>query len=139
MQLIMDCRFDFHSWQHADISCDGLVFEEFAMLEPSPHPPPLRVDILSNMQIIEYEEIMLGLLDRIEKINIRADEHCQEHCGIARQNIFSSVEDEIHRLRGLKLHACKVRAKSTAIALPAPQSGPFREIDTASGTQLVAL
>lgn len=30
MQLIGDCRFDFHSLQRADISCDGLVFETAA-------------------------------------------------------------------------------------------------------------
>lgn len=129
IQLIGDCRFDFHSLLRADISCDGLVFET-AMSDPSSHPP-LRRDILSNMQFIVYEETMLGLLDRIEKINTGANEHCR----IAKQNIFSSVEDEIHRLRGLKLHAWKFQEKSTEIALPAPQSGPFREIDT--GMRLV--
>lgn len=130
MRSIVDCRFDFHSWLRADISCDGLVFEETTTLEPSPHLP-LGVDILSNMQFIEYEETMLGLLDRIEKINTGAD----EQCGIAKQNLFSSIEDEIHRLQGLKLHAWKVQVKSAAITLPAPQSGPFREINT--GTHVV--
>ena len=130
MQLIIDCRFDFHLWQRSDISCDGLAFEETAVLEPS-SIPRLRVDILSNVQFIEYEETMLSLLDRIEKINTGADEQCR----MAKHNVFSSIEDELHRLRGLKLHAWKVQVKSTTIALPAPQSGPFREIDT--GTQLV--
>ena len=134
MQLIIDCRFDFHSWQRTDISCDGLVFdsEATAMLDHSSHPP-LRVDTLSNMHFIEYEEVMLGLLDRIDKIHTGADEHCR----LTKQNLFSSVEDEIHRLRGLKLHAWKVQANSTAIVLPAPQSGPFREIDT--GTRFVTV
>lgn len=130
MQLIRNCRLDFHSLQCADISCDGLVFQNAA---ESPPPPPLRCDIPSNLQFIEYEETMLGLLDVIEKINTGTDEQCR----IAKKNIFSSVEDEILRLCGLKLHAWKAQAKSQspAITCPAPQSGPFREIDT--GTRLV--
>lgn len=48
---------------------------------------------------------MLGLLDRIEKIDAGADQQCR----IAKKNIFSSVEDEILRLRGLKLHAWTVQ------------------------------
>lgn len=135
MQLILDCRFDFHSWLRSDISSDGLIFEETAILEPtlSTRHPPLRMDVISNVQFIEYEEIMLGLLDRIEKINTGAD----KDSGIAKRNLFSSIEDEIHRVRGLKLQAWKVQVKSTVITLPAPQSGPFREIDT--GTQVVCI
>ena len=130
MQIILDCRFDFHSWQRDDISCDGLVFGETAVSEPSSHPP-LRVDILSNMRFIEYEENMLSLLDRIEKINTGADEQCRT----AKHNVFSSVEDELHRLREMKLYSWKLQLKSAnTVVLPAPQSGPFREIDT--GTQL---
>jgi hypothetical protein len=125
MQLIRDCRFDFHSWLRTDISFDGLVFEETVVSDQEAHPP-LRVDLNSNMQFVEYEEKMLSLLDRIEKVNTGAD----NDCFLEKQNLFSNVEEEIHRLRGLKLHAWKVQARSTEIALPPPQSGPFREIDT---------
>ena len=95
------------------------------MSEPESHPP-LRVDVFSNMQFVEYEEMMLGLLDRIEKINIGADERCH----LEKRNVFTSVEDEIHRLRGLKLHAWKVQSRDTESTLPPPTTGLFREIDT---------
>jgi hypothetical protein len=93
MQAIEGCHFDFQSWQCADISSDELIFEETPSLEPPPHLP-LRVDVLSNVGFIEYEETMFNLLDRIEKIKTGD----YQQCDIAKRNIFSSVEDELHRL-----------------------------------------
>jgi hypothetical protein len=125
LQAIEDCRFNFQSWQRADISGDELIFEETSAHEPPPHLP-LRVDVLSNMWFIEYEEMMFNLLDRIEKIKTGD----YQQCDIAKQNVFSCVEDELDRLRGLKLSAWKRQAESTASVFPAPRSGAFREIDT---------
>jgi hypothetical protein len=102
------------------------------MSEPESHLP-LRVDILSNLQFFEYEEMMLGLLDQVKKINIGAD----ESCNLEKRNVFASVEDEIYRLWGLKLHAWKVQVRDTELTLPPLQTGPFREIDT--GTRYVAI
>lgn len=125
MQAIEECRFDFQSWQRADISGDELTFEGTPTHEPPPHLP-LRVDALSNMRFIEYEEVMFNLLDRIEKIKTGD----YQQCDIAKRNVFSSVEDELDRLRGLKLCAWRRQAESASSVFPAPRSGPFREIDT---------
>lgn len=125
MRSIENCRLDFHSWQRNNISSDELVFEETPALHPPPRLP-LRVDMLANTKFIEYEELMFNLLDRIEKIKTQD----YEHCDIAKRNIFSSVEDELHRLRGLKEYAWKRQAASASSLFPAPRSGPFREIET---------
>jgi hypothetical protein len=125
MRAIEGCRFDFQSWQRADISSDELIFEETPSLEPPPHLP-LRVDVLSNVGFIEYEETMFNLLDRIEKIKTGD----YQQCDIAKRNIFSSVEDELHRLRGVKVHSWKRQAASASSVFPALRTGPFREIET---------
>ncbi len=125
MQAIESCRLDFQSWQRADIPCDELVFEETTAEEPLPHIP-LRVDITSNTEFIEYEAVMFALLDRIDRIVCGG---CGD-CEVARQNVFSSVEDEIDRLRGMKLHIWKSRATDGSFGSAVPRSGPFREIDT---------
>ena len=80
------------------------------------------------MWFIEYEETMFNLLDRIEKIKTGD----YQQCDIAKQNVFSSVEDELDRLQGLKIRAWRTQAMSTSASsnFPAPRSGSFREIDT---------
>lgn len=122
MQAIEGCHFDFQSSQHADISSDELIFEETPTLKPPPHLT-LRRDALSNMGFIEYEEMMFNLLDIIEKIKTGGNQQCD----ITKQNIFSSVKDELHRLWGLKEHSWKTQAMSASSVFPAWQMGPFRE------------
>lgn len=107
MQAIESCRLAFQLWQCANIPCDELVFDEIPSREQQCHPnPPLRVDIMSNTQFIEYETRMFSLLDQIDKI--KTGDH--KECHVAKKNVLSSVEDEVHRLQGLKLHAWKNRA-----------------------------
>jgi hypothetical protein len=125
-QAIESCRLDFQSWQRADIPCDELVFEETTGEEEPPPHIPLRVDIMSNTEFIEYEAVMFALLDRIDKIKTRGNEDCE----VAKRNVLSSVEDEIDRLRGIKIHVWKSRAANGSQGSSIPRSGPFREIDT---------
>ena len=127
MEAIESCRLDFQSWQRADIGCDELAFEELSNGDPPPHLPPLRVDVMSNSRFIEYEMVIFNLLDRVEKIKTGGRKECE----VAKLNVFSSIEDELNRLRGLKLHAWN--RNNNAFDFEAPHSGPFREIDT--GTQ----
>ena len=123
MQAIKSCRLDFQSWQRADIACDGLVFEEPSSGDPPPRLS-LRVDIMSNSHVIGYEMVLFNLLDRVKKIKTGGLEECE----VAILNVSSSIEDELDRLRGLKLHAWK--RTDDAKYCTAPRSGPFREIDT---------
>lgn len=126
MQAIESCRLDFQSLQRADIPCDELVFEEtIGKEEPQPRIP-LRVDIMSNAEFIEYEAVMFTLLDRIDKIETGAYDDCK----VARQNVLSSIEDEIDRLRGIKLHVWNSQSTNGPSGSAVPLSGPFREIDT---------
>jgi len=124
MQAIQSCRLDFQSWQRADIGWDELKFEELPSGGPSSHLPPLRVDIMSNSCFIEYETVMFNLLDQVEKIKTGGRKECE----VTKLNVFSSIEDELDHLQGLKLHAWK-RINDT-FDTTAPSSGPFREIDT---------
>lgn len=126
MQAIETCRLDFQSRQRADIACDDLVFEEPTNGDPPSHLS-LRVDIMSNSCFIEYETVMFNLLDRVEKIKTGG----LKECTVAKLNVSSSIEDELDRLQGLKLHSW-MRIKE-AFDCVAPRSGPFKEIDT--GTQ----
>jgi len=126
MQAIESCRLDFQLWQRADIACDGLVFEEPSSGDPPPRLS-LRVDIMSNSHIIGYKTVLFNLLDRVKKIKTGGLEECE----VAILNVSSSIEDELDRLRGLKLHAWKRTDDAKYCA--APCLGPFREIDT--GTQ----
>lgn len=65
MEAIESCRLDFQLWQHADIGCDELPFEELSYIDPpSPgHTLLLRVDVITNSCFIEYETAILNLLD----------------------------------------------------------------------------
>lgn len=128
MQAIESCRLDFQSRQRANIPCDELVFEETTGEEEPPPHIPLRVDIMSNTEFIEYEAVMFALLDRIDNIKTRGHQDCE----VARRNIFSSVEDEIDRLRGIKLHVWKSRGTNGSLGSSVPDSGPLREIDTST-------
>ena len=123
MQAVESCRLDFQSWQRADIGCDELVFEELSGGDPPPHLP-LRVDIMSNSRFIEYETVMFNLLDQVEKIKTGGRKECE----VAKLNVSSSIEDELDRLRGLKLHAWK--RINDAFDFATPHVGSFREIDT---------
>ena len=105
MQAIESCRLAFRSWQRVEISCEKLIFEEGSGGDPQPHPP-LRPDIMSNTPFIEYETVMFSLLDQIEKVKAGDYKECQ----VARQNVLSSIEDEIDRLRGVKLHVWRGQA-----------------------------
>ena len=46
IQAIESCRLDFQSWQHVDIGCDKLVFEETSSGDPPPHLPLSVTDYL---------------------------------------------------------------------------------------------
>jgi hypothetical protein len=123
MQAIETCQLDFQSWQHADIACNDLVFEEPTSGDPPSHLS-LRVDIISNSYFIEYKTVMFNLLDRVKKIKTDGLKECM----VAKLNVSSSIEDELDCLQGLKLHSW-MRIKD-AFDCVAPCSGPFREIDT---------
>ena len=129
MRAIESCRLDFQSWQRVNIGCEELVFEDISGGDLPPHLP-LRVDIMSNSHFIEYETVMFNLLDRVEKIKTGGRKECE----VAKRNVSSSIEDELDRLRGLKLHAWK--RINDAFDCAAPHSGPFREIDTGTKRML---
>jgi hypothetical protein len=122
-------RLDFQSWHSVDIGCEELIFEDISSGDPPPHLL-LRVDIMSNSHFIEYEMVMFNLLDRVEKIKTGSRKECE----VAKWNVSSSIEDELDRLQGLKLHAWK--SINDSFDCVAPHSGPFREIDTGTKRML---
>ena len=128
MQAIESCRLAFRSWQRVEISCQNLIFEEGSEEgsggDPQPHPP-LRADIMSNTPFIEYETVMFSLLDQIGKVKAGDYKECQ----VARQNVLSSIEDEIDRLRGVKLHVWRGQANCDGATNTSSSSRPLK-IDT---------
>ena len=121
MRAIESCRLAFQSWQSVDISCEKLIFEEGSEGDPQPHLP-LRTDIMSNMPFIEYETVMFNLLDQIEKV--KTGEH--KECQVARQNVLSSIEDEIDRLQGMKLHVWRGQADCDGATNISSSLGPLK-------------